>query len=475
MLNLLRLVLIVACLFSLGEQYAEAQNSLQYAIRDVTLIPLDRTGSIPHQTVLIENGLITKIGHSARTKIPRSFTTIDGRDKYLMPGLMDMHAHFFQEQGEHTNTNAEELKLMLANGLTTVRIMAGHPDYLDARTKVRSKEWLGPDLFVASPQLVGSWPWPAEFKNYEVVDTHEKAVAAVKRFKAEGYDAIKLTFMLSREVFNAVVHTAYEIGMKVTGHVGPEVKLPRALKAGMQIEHMDEFIDMLLPDTSYNHGQSVSDMNIWRPTAWATVPFLDEDKIPELARKVRDAHVYVTPTNHFFLSSFGKGMSDEEIKNSPDFAYIPIHIRTERWRVRQHYANMLPSVEHREKYVRVREAMTYALWKSGVKLMAGSDSPEWFLVQGFSLHKELEAFTQAGLPPYAALQTATINPAEYLGISQRKGTVEVGKDADLLLLEANPLEDVANAQRINGVFKGGKWLDRGMLDRLLEEAKSIGE
>lgn len=468
---MLRQVVLLFSFFSFFHQLP-AQS---YAIRDVTLIPMDNNRSVPHQTVLIENGIIIKIGPSARTKIPRSFTTIDGTDKYLMPGLVDMHAHFFQEQGEHLNTNAEELKLMLANGLTTVRIMAGHPDYLNARQKVRTEEWIGPELYVASPQLVGSWPWPAEFKNFEVVDTHEKAVEAVKRFKAEGYDAIKLTFMLSREVFNAVVHTAHEIGMKVVGHVGPEVKLPRALQAGMQIEHMDEFIDMLLPDTSYNHGQSVSDMNIWRPRAWATVPFLDEDKISEVARKVRDARVYVTPTNHFFLSSFGRGMKDDEIKNSPDFAYIPTHIRTERWRVRQHYANMLPSAEQREKYVRVREAMTYALWKSGVKLMAGSDSPEWFLVQGFSLHKELEAFTQAGLSPYAALQTATVNPADYLGIGQRKGTVEVGKDADLLLLEANPLEDVGHARKINGVFRGGKWFDRGNLNQLLAEAKRIGE
>lgn len=447
-----------------------------YAIRDVTLIPMDHNISIPHQTVLIENGIISKIGHFGKIKIPKSFTTIAGTDKFLLPGLMDMHAHFFQEQGEHVNTTAEELKIMLANGLTTVRIMAGHPDYLEARSKVRSGQWIGPELYVASPQLVGSWPWPEEFKNFEVVDTHEKAVEAVKRFKAEGYDAIKLTFMLSREVFNAVVHSAYEIGMKVTGHIGPQVKLPRALQTGMQIEHMDEFIDQLLPDTTYNHGESVSDMNLWRPKAWATVPFLDEDKIQGLARKVRDARVYVTPTNHFFFSSFGRGMSDEEIKSSPDFQYIPSSIRGERWRVRKYYQDaIMPAPEHREKYVRVREALTYALWKAGVKLMAGSDSPEWFLVQGFSLHKELEAFTQAGLSPFAALQTATVNPADYLGIGQRKGTVEIGKDADLLLLEANPLEQVEYTRRIAGVFKGGKWYEKASLLKMLEEAKRVGE
>ena len=107
--------------------------------------------------------------------------------------------------------------------------------------------------------------------------------------------------------------------------------------------------------------------------------------------------------------------------------------------------------------------------------MAGSDSPEWFLVQGFSLHKELEAFTQAGLSPFAALQTATVNPADYLGIGQRKGTVEIGKEADLLLLEANPLEQVEHTRRIAGVFKGGKWYEKIKLQQMLAQAKVIGE
>jgi len=153
---------------------------------------------------------------------------------------------------------------MLVNGLTTVRIMVGHPAYKEARDNVKAGKWIGPELFVASPQFARRWPWPTDFKNFEVVDTKEKAVDAVRKYKREGYDAIKITFMVKKEVYDEIIKTAKEEGISVVGHVGPDVKLPAALAAGEQIEHMDEFIDMLLPDSTYNHGQSVSDMNIWR-------------------------------------------------------------------------------------------------------------------------------------------------------------------------------------------------------------------
>src|SRR5690606_24439951 len=166
-------------------------------------------------------------------------------------------------QGKNINTCEAELKLMLANGLTTVRIECGDSVYLEARKNVRDKKIDGPNLFVSSPQFVGNWPWPGKVFA-KICKTPEDAVNAVRQCKKEGYDEIKITFMVKRNVYDAIIKTAKEENIKVTGHVGPLVKLPAALKAGQQIEHMDEFIDMLLPDTSYNHGESVSDMNIWR-------------------------------------------------------------------------------------------------------------------------------------------------------------------------------------------------------------------
>jgi imidazolonepropionase-like amidohydrolase len=413
------------------------------------------------------------VERSDKAKAGNGVTEIDGTGKYLIPGLFDMHTHFFYEQGENRNTCDAELKMMLANGLTTVRIECGDPVYLEVRDKKRKGAVAGPELFVSSPQFVGAWPW--EGKVFAAIcTTPAEADQAVRKFKKEGYDEIKITFMVKRDVYDQIIKTAKEVGIKVTGHVGPLVKLPAALAAGEQIEHMDEFIDILLPDTSYNHGQSVSDMNIWRKNAWATVPFLDESKITVLVNMVKTSGVYVTPTNFFFLSCFGEGMTEEQYKQRPDYKYIPSKILEERWNIKERYWKNAPPEESRKKYVHLRKKMTYELWKAGVKLMAGSDSPEWFLVQGFAIHDELETFVKAGLTPFAALQTATINPAVYLGIYKRNGSVEQGKEADLILLDKNPLEDIRNTRTIVGVFNDRKWHDRNTLDQLLAEAQSLG-
>jgi predicted amidohydrolase len=464
----------IALLLLSFQSIAQAQNS--YALTNVNVIAMNQDSVLMNQTVLIEKGIIKQISPASNTKIDSRFKVVEASGKFLMPGLMDMHAHFFQEQYEdHKSSTDLELKLMLANGLTSVRILAGHPEFLQARSNVANGKWIGPDLTIASPQLVGRWPWGAEFKNFEVVDTPEKATAAVKKFKKEGYDEIKITFMVNRNSYDAIIKTAKEIGIKVTGHVGPRVKLPAALAAGQQIEHMDEFIDMLLPDTSYNHGVSVSDMNIWSKKAWATVPFLDETKIPELAKRVKQSGIYVSPTNYFFLSSFGEISTEESIRQKPDYSFIPNSLKENRWKIRERYQNLDNSESSLEKYRRIRKKLVYELWKAGVPLMAGSDSPEFFLLTGFSIHDELETFVKAGLTPFAALQTATTNTANYLGTIKTKGTIEKGKEADLILLSKNPLNDVRNSRAIDGVFKKGVYYNNEAIQQFLLEAKKLGD
>jgi len=448
----------------------QAAKGQTYLVKNVTIIPMNREIVLENRDVLVRDGLIRSVSPAGQSA-GSTATVIDATGKFLVPGLFDMHVHFFYEQGKHVNTCEAELNMMLANGVTTARILAGHPAYLEARSHTRKGTWAGPELFVASPQLVGRWPWSPEFKNFEITDTREKAMQAVRKFKQEGYDAIKITFMMKRDVYDAIIETAKEVNIKVTGHVGPQVKLPAALAAGQQIEHMDEFIDVLLPDTSYNHGQSVSDMNIWRKNAWATVPFLDESRIPDLVKKVKQAGIYVTPTNYFFISTFGEGTSEEQAKSSPGYTFIPETLKEERWKNWHHYNNLSFPPESREKYTALRKKMALELWKAGVPLMAGSDSPEFFLVQGFALHDELEMFVKTGLSPFAALQTATVNPARYLGSLSRTGTVEVGKEADLLLLDKNPLEDIRHTRSIAGVMLNGQWYGRDVLSGMLEKAR----
>lgn len=449
-----------------------AQDS--YAITNVSVITMNSDQVLKNQTVLVTGGIIRSISTTSdNVREEAGVRVIDGSGKFLMPGLFDMHAHFFYEQGDHVNTNEAELKVMLANGITTARIMAGHPSYLEARENVKSRKWIGPELSVVSPQLAGKWPFPADFKNYKLVDTEEKAIHAVSTFRKQGYDAIKLTFMITRPVHQAIVAAAARENMKVVGHVGPIVMLPAALAAKQQIEHMDMFIETLLPDTSYNHGQSVSDYNIYSKAAWETVPHLMESRIPALVESVKNAGIYVTPTNSFFVTSFGFPLSDDEIRNKPDYEYIPKKLKDEKWQYRASYLGKMAPLASREKYVAIRRTMIYQLWKAGVPLMAGSDAPEFFNVTGFTLHDELESLVDAGLTPYAALQTATINPSTFLGMDNRTGTVAVGKEADLVLLNNNPLEDINNTRSIAGVSTGTSWLDAGAIRKLLTEAKAV--
>lgn len=463
-------ILLLAGLFSISNK-SDAQH---YAITNVAVISMRSGEMLEGHTVFVKDGMIEKLAPASPSLSIKGYKEISGDGKYLIPGLFDMHAHFFNEQGDLVNTCQTELKMMLANGLTTVRIMAGHPNYLNAREQVANGSWLGPDLLVASPQLVGKWLWSHDFKNFEIVDTPEKGIAAVQKFKKEGYDAIKISFMVEREVYTAVAQAAKQAGIKLTGHVGPKVTLPVALATGQQIEHMDEFIDVLLPDTSYNHGQSVSDMNLWRKQAWATVPHLQESRIPALVKMVKESGIYVTPTNFFFVSCFGSGYSDEVYKSRSDYNFIPQVVLKERWRVKEMNRKMNIPKPDLEKYVNLRKKMVYELWKAGVPLMAGSDSPEWFLVSGFSLHDELDMFVQAGLTPFAALQTATVNTAKYLGYDER-GIIEAGRKAHLLLLNKNPLDNIQNTRAIEGIMKDGLWLNKTAISGLLEDAKKLAE
>jgi imidazolonepropionase-like amidohydrolase len=470
LLNMARTITIILA-FIISSLDLFAQDT--YAIKNVSIITMTSEEVLPDRTVIVDKGIIKSISPAATAKIAKGVKAIDGKGKFLMPGLFDMHTHFFYEQGEHVNTNEAELKLMLVNGITTARIMAGHPSYLEAKANVKNGKWIGPELSVASPQLAGKWPFPTGFKNFELVDNEEKAKAAVKTFKQQGYDAIKVTFMITKPVHKAITEAAAQENIKVVGHVGPIIMLPAALEAKQQIEHMDMFIETLLPDTTYNHGQSVSDYNIYSKAAWETVPHLMESKIPALVKSVKEAGIYVTPTNYFFISNAGLPPSDEEIRKKPDYNYIPSKLREEKWTYRESYLKKMAPLASREKYVHIRKKMVNELWKAGVPLMAGSDAPEFFVVAGFAIHDELKTMVDSGLTPYAALQTATVNPATFLGMNNRTGTIAVGKEADLVLLNNNPLTDINHTRNIAGVSSGNSWLDTSEIRKLLEETKTI--
>ncbi len=448
----------------------KAQNVL---VTNVNVISMKDSMIAQKKSVLVRDGKIVSINDVINPDSKDKTLVIDGAGAYMIPGLFDMHMHFYHDMGLDKKFLSEEVKLSLANGITTVRIMNGMPEYLELKKNIATGTIAGPEMFVASPQFVGKWPFREPLEGKMVTNAKE-AEEGVRECKAKGYDAIKLTEFVGVEAYDATIKTANELNIKVTGHVGPYVQLDKALAAHQQIEHFDEFIETLLPDTSVNHGRSVSDYGIWdRKKAWPTVEFVDESKMNELAQKVKRANIYVTATNYFFTKYFGIGATKEEIEHFPCYDYVPAFMKKRGDESFKYYWDNPPSEELRKKYVRIRYEFATSLYNAGVKLMTGSDGPEWYLAPGFTVHDEIETYVKAGLSNFAALQTATINPATYLGIDKRKGTIEAGKEADFILLEKNPLEDIKNTRTIKAVYTSKKFYNRTQLDKLLNDVKVI--
>ena len=439
------------------------------AITHVSVIPMDRERVLPDQTVLVRDGRIVAVGPAASVQVPAGARRIDGTGKFLIPGLADMHAHLFSDAAVPDSVAPDELRIMLANGVTTARLMIGTPEQLLLRERVRRGEVPGPSLYLASPQFAGRVYGDTAHFNGRVVATPEQARAAVREVAAEGYDFIKLTVLISLPVYEAVVDEAGRVGIKVIGHVDPQVGLARALAAGQQIEHLNMYFEAALRDGAPMTA-SVSDYLIYRPANWESLDWLDDARLDSLGRATAAAGVWSSPTLTFFKLAFGVGQPDEVVRARPDWAVLPDSLRRLMAEGRDYYWRNPPSAERRARYIEARNRIVRAIHQAGGRILAGSDSPEFFLVYGWTLHRELQSLVEAGLPPYAALEAATRNPAEWLGALTESGTVEPGKRADLVLLDADPLDDIRNTTRIAGVMRAGRWYPAEELRRMIDES-----
>ncbi|HEX6625461.1 MAG TPA: amidohydrolase family protein [Pyrinomonadaceae bacterium] len=445
---------------------AGAQPSPRVTVfENVNVIPMDRERVLKNQTVIVRDGVIAEMGDARKVKAPAGASRVDGRGKYLMPGLVDMHTHLFSDDDFPDELAGDELTLMLANGVTTARLMIGTPEHLILREKIGRGEMLAPTLYVASPQLTGNARYAES--NGRHVATPEDARRAVRDFKAAGYDFIKITNFITRPVYDAATEEAKAVGIRIVGHVDTQVGVARALEAGQQIEHLDAYLESVLKDDS-PIKTSVSDIGLFKKENWTSLDHIDERKVREIARATARAGVYSTPTLTFFKITYGTGATDEEIRAYPDYRFAPPHKR-ERWeRVSKRLRQDPPTEARRREYVRVRNLLVKEVHAAGGKIMTGSDTPEWYLLYGWTLHRELRSLVEAGLSPYAALEAATRNPAEYLKATDHIGTVARGRRADLLLLEANPLDSIANTERRAGVMSRGRWLPEAELRTMLD-------
>ncbi len=455
-------ILFVIILILFAFFAAQAQT---VAFTNVNVIPMDSERVLDGQTVLIKDGLIVEVGK--KVKIPKGAEVIDGRGKFLIPGLVDMHTHLLSDGDDYPDSIAEdELKVMIANGVTTVRFMIGTPELLILRAKSAKGEIVAPTIYSASPHLTGR-----EQGNDFVVNTPDEAREAVRKSKAAGYDFIKVTTFIKPEVYEAAVDEAAKIGIRVVGHADSRfVTLARALKARQQVEHLDGYLEAILKDDAPTKG-SVSDLYIYDPKNWESIDFVDEKKIAEIAKATVASNPFSDPTQHFMKNAFGLPRSEESIRAQADFRFYPKRVQ-DGWLnfyKRNRFINTV-SYEKRARWIELRNKLIKAICDAGGKIMTGSDSPEFLYLYGFSMHREMKALADAGLSNYAVLEAATKNPSAFFGTSAEVGTIEKGKRADLVLLDANPLADISATEKRAGVMLKGKYYTQGELNKWLDEA-----
>src|SRR6185503_9066283 len=356
MKNAVLLVLFLAVSI-VGQNSNKSSRSNVVAFVNVNVIPMDRERVLPNQTVVVRNGLIAAIGDARRIKIPAGAQRIDGTGKFLIPGLMDKHVHLFTDDEFPDELAEDELKIMIAYGVTTIRLMTGTPEQLVLRKKSAAGEIVAPMIYAASPQFTGR-----KSTNAHVVTTEAEARAAVIKSKQDGYDFIKVTTYLKPEVYEAVVDEAAKQNIRVVGHADSRtVGLPRALKAKQQIEHLDSYLEALLPESSPVKG-SVSDIYLYNPKNWESIDYLDENKIPEIARQTVNSNPFVVPTLHLFKFTFGKGRSEESFMAQPDIRFYPKKVVDQWMAVSKRYLSTAAPIEKREKYIAIRNKIVKAIY-----------------------------------------------------------------------------------------------------------------
>lgn len=417
------------------------------AIVNVNVVPMTGETVIKAQTVLVRDGLIAAIGDVDTVGVPQAAVIVDGTDRFLMPGLTEMHAHV-------TDTGSREferlMSLFLANGVTTIRGMLGRPEHLALRDDIAAGRVLGPRLITSGPSLNGSSVRGAADGARQVREQH-----------GAGYDFVKIHPGLDADEFNAIADTANAVGIPFAGHVPASVGVEAALAKGMAtIDHLDGYMAAMLPaniDRSGGYGGFFDVM---------LADEVDAGRLPELVAATAAAGVANVPTETLF-EQFVSAEPASALAARSEMRFVPA-ATLGQWVERKQQAvaerGFDPGVAARA--ISLRRELIRSLHEAGASLLLGSDAPQVFNVPGFSLHRELALMVEAGLSPYEALASGTTGTARFLGLDA--GTVEVGRTGDLVLLDANPLEDITHSALVHGVVLRGTWVPAALM---LERAR----
>ncbi len=445
--RMMRQMLLAAFLvLAASPGFAQSGRPDVIAFVHANVVPMDRERVLLDHTVVVSRGRIVALGPSSSVPVPRGAFRIDATGKYLIPALCDMHVHLIgeawnamlpPEQRLAAKDQPQERYLLpyVANGVTTVMAMSATPEELEMRRRIEKGELVGPRLILA-PMIDGpKQAWPPPISNW--VANAEEASTAVRRFKADGYDAVKVYSFLTKEEYDAIVSTAKVVDMPVIGHVPMALSVEYVIGAGQKlIAHTEEV-------AKHAHGD------------------YSPERVEYYANLLVKTGTWISPT--LVTTSTILAVFDDYpgLLARPEAAYWQEPLEKGVWSfIGERLYQPIPAEARqgiRDAFWKFQVPLTKALHDKGGRLLAGTDSPFPGLVPGFALHRELKELVAVGFTPYEALRTSTTAPFEFLDESDRRGTIAMGQESDLVLVNGNPLADISAAGKISGVLMRGQW------------------
>ena len=423
---------LALCLLAATPALGAAQSAAT-VIQHVTVIPMDRAGRLADRTVVVRDGVIVDIA-AGSIPVPAGARRIDGRGKFLFPGLTDTHVHL--------EGNAESwLGLFLSHGVTTVFNLRGGPDQLTLRRRVAEGTVAGPTIYTSGP-----------FVNQPLIMTAEDGHRAVLEQKAAGYDFLKIHGDLTEAAYAAVITAGREQGLTIIGHAPRNLPFDSVMSARQPlVAHAEELIY-----TKF----------------WA----LDTTEVPPVAAAMAKAGVWLTPTLTTFagiVAQWGRRPAVDSALSEPEGRTLPPALQ-QYWTGSNPYIGRTGGRDFVTKALAFQRPMVGMLYRAGVPLLTGTDTPLPVMLPGHSLHQELRELERSGVDRVGALAAATANPGRFIATfvdhAARFGTITRGSRADLVLVDRDPLLDPTALVHPSGVMARGRWFDRAELDRMVAAA-----
>ena len=421
-------------------------QSATTAFVGVSVLTMDSDAVLADYTVVVSDGKIASVAPAAKAQLPAGAARVDGKGKFLMPGLAEMHAHI--PGGAATDQAVERtLFLYAANGITTIRGMLGDPRHLVYRERAAKGEIVSPRIYTSGPSFNG-----------KTASTIPMAVEAVIAQKKAGYDLLKIHPGVPRDVFDALAAKADELRIPFAGHVPAAVGLTRALEAKYaSIDHLDGYVEALTPNPS-------ADSQFFGTNLMSAV---DESKFAGIVSASKAAGVWQVPTQ-VLMDNLLNDLPTTTLAERPEMKFVIPQEALKNWIAQRDKFQQIPQAD-RAKLLGIRRRFIKALHDAGVPFALGSDAPQLWNVPGFSAHRELRSLVDAGLTPFQALTTGTKNVGTYFKTESTTGTIAAGKRADLVLLDANPLQNIDNSMKIAGVMVNGRWMAKAEIDKRLAD------